>query len=103
MTGPLLAAAVYGILTRWPRPVNARPAAHPRTARALWTLILAAAVVLERYGMNRPGQGWTLSEVTRKAWRTDTTLGAWIFRGWWLLLAGWLPGHIVAWRHETPA
>lgn len=99
MTGPLLAAVVYRIL-RLSAPATPRPAAHPRTARALWTAILAAAVILERYGMNRPGQGWTLSEVTRRAWRTDTTIGAWAFRVWWLALAGWLPGHIVAWRRR---
>jgi hypothetical protein len=103
MTGPWVVAAVFWAV-RPPHDVDpARRAWHPRMARALWAAILTAAVIIERYGLARPGSGWTLSETIRRSWRTDTTAGAWAFRAAWAALAWWLPGHIVAWRRAAQA
>lgn len=69
---------------------------------AVWVLglVLAGFAVPEAHALFNKQSGDTLSENTRRWFRTDTPGGGWTFAGVWVtLLAVWLwfLGHILNW------
>lgn len=61
---------------------------------ALWVTWLAAFGVVEAVALARKDQGDTLSEHTRKWFRTDTKRGKFLWLSLWGLFSLWFGVHI---------
>ena len=56
---------------------------------------LGVVAAVEVYGLRHPRHGWTLTELTRYGFRTDTKAGRVAFVACIAALAGWFVPHIL--------
>jgi hypothetical protein len=65
--------------------------------RGRWAIIGALTVpaVVEWFGVRNPGKNYTLSELTRWAFRTDTTIGRFVFLTSVSAAVRWFIPHII--------
>jgi hypothetical protein len=63
---------------------------------AIWAGIIGAGVAFEVYALTNGKQGDTLSETTRRTFRTRTRAGAILFGVAWGSFSIWYLGHILA-------
>lgn len=61
----------------------------------VWAALLLVGGAVEAHGIRHPGQGDTLSEVTRSAFSVHTRPGAAAFLLGWGGFAAWYTRHIV--------
>lgn len=61
----------------------------------VWGGLFLAGLVYEFFGLNGHVEGGTLSEVTRKVFRTHHPVGKAVFVSGWALLTAWFVPHIV--------
>lgn len=64
----------------------------------VWGAVAALVIFLEFAGIVGKRKGDTISELTRKYFKTDTPAGATLFGVTWLGFAAWYFWHIL-WQH----
>jgi hypothetical protein len=64
-------------------------------AELVWAGILLAGAAFEGYTLANGHDGDTLSETTRRAFRTRTKTGALVFGATWMSFSTWFLGHIL--------
>lgn len=63
--------------------------------RIVWTATIAGLAAAETWGIRHPASGWTLSELTRLAFRTHHPIGRIVFVLGWALLTRWFVPHVL--------
>lgn len=64
-------------------------------ADIVWSALVLAGAAYEGYALINKRPGDTLSETTRKAFRTRTRAGALAFGTLWVSFSAWFLGHIL--------
>lgn len=68
------------------------------SADYVWGGLIAAGATYEAYALFSKRDGDTLSETTRRTFRTKThRAGRWIFALAWSAFSAWYLGHVLDW------